>query len=207
MSTGSLLHHPEQQRTTPTCRPRKSDVQGRRIDVLGGKHCEKTGLGVDSRKFVGSDHELVAQNGKFRTGPTVVACGPNTRPNGFRGRKTHQTAQEAMAKQVTKPYKGVAYQDPQHVKVCFQIVRRSRTTEDWKRALRRETRPEGVGGNHASRTLPRATGVHTGRMPRKGAQVGRHISRRISRRQGQSRMKPYMSISKVSTASHPPLSV
>ena len=46
-----------------------------------------------------------------------------------------QEALRYMAKTFTKPYQGVAYQDPQHVKVCFQIARDSGTSEAWKRAL------------------------------------------------------------------------
>ena len=41
-----------------------------------------------------------------------------------------------MAKRFTRAYKGVSYEDPQHVKVFFQIARKSHGAEDWKRALR-----------------------------------------------------------------------
>ena len=43
---------------------------------------------------------------------------------------------ESIARECTRPRRGHSYRDPQHVKVMFQIARRSHTSEDWKRALR-----------------------------------------------------------------------
>ena len=60
---------PEHQKSCPTCRPRKQDVQGRHIDVVGAKHCQHHGVGIvtDSHRFVGSDHDIVLQQVSFHS--------------------------------------------------------------------------------------------------------------------------------------------
>ena len=127
---------------TPTCRPRKTDVQGRHIDVVGGKNGVLVGKGMikDSYMFVGSDHDAVVQSILTEPGRNKFKR-PNTRPKRVVGEviipaEITQDALKTMAKQCTVPYKGVSYVDPEHVKVYFQIARRSKQPEAWKRALR-----------------------------------------------------------------------
>ena len=135
---------PPQQTCLPTCRPRNSEAQGRHIDVVGGKNVQLVGKGilVDSHRVVGSDHDAVFQNAALPLlGLKRKVRRPNTRARCVYDQAVvpdviNQHELRKLAKQVTKPYKGMAYEDPQHVKVCFQVARQSSTSENWKRALR-----------------------------------------------------------------------
>ena len=48
----------------------------------------------------------------------------------------NQESLRDLSARFTRPYESIAIVDPQHVKVCFQIARKSRLPEDWTRALR-----------------------------------------------------------------------
>ena len=65
----------------PTCRPRKTDVIGRHIDVVGGKNGVLTGQGMikGSYLFVGSDHEVIWQKMQTEEGQNKFKK-PNTQP-------------------------------------------------------------------------------------------------------------------------------
>ena len=135
-----LTSPPQSQRFLPTCRPRKRDVQGRHIDVVGGKHCGREGMGVlrDSHKWVGSDHDMVLQRLTVRLGDKEHRPRPNTRPKRVVAMVEvpdvlNQQVMEGLATKYTKPYKGCAYRDPEHVRVCLGIARRTGTAESWKR--------------------------------------------------------------------------
>ena len=116
---------------TPTCRPRKTDVQGRHIDVVGGKNgvFEGRGVIVGSYLYIGSDHEVVVQ--ELQTVETRRRLRrPNTRPKRVVGEiavpeAITQESLKTMAEKFTKPYGKTAYADPEHVKVFFRIATRS----------------------------------------------------------------------------------
>ena len=129
------------QRSLPTCRPRKTDVQGRHIDVVGARRCMHEGRGIvrDSHCFVGSDHDMVVQQVGFASGGTDRRGRPNTRPRSVKADirvpdVIDQQVLEGMAA-VTQPYKGVAYKDSEAVKVYFRVARQTKSAEAWKRAL------------------------------------------------------------------------
>ena len=134
---------PERQKSCPTCRPRKQDVQGRHIDVVGAKHCQHSGAGIvtDSHRFVGSDHDIVLQQVSFHfREQREVQRRPNTRPRRVVGtlhvpQTIDQDTIQQLARDFTRPYQGVSYRDSEVVKVYFQVARRTRLPEDWKRAL------------------------------------------------------------------------
>ena len=134
---------PREQHRLPTCRPRKQDVQGRHIDVVGGLEGKAQGYGIirDSHRFVGSDHDLVYQRVEIGKRASVYNGKPNTRPRQVRSELSipsviNQHILQNMAREYTSPYKGMAYRDPLHVKIFFQTARRCNTSEAWKRALR-----------------------------------------------------------------------
>ena len=133
---------PRAQFDTPTCRPRNTELQGRHIDVVGGSEgkCNGTGVVCNSHRFIGSDHDLVAQGVQLAKGSRGTSK-PNTRPrfalpNFAVPEIINQRVLADMASTCSRPYQGVAYRDPQHVKVHFQVARKSGQAEDWKRALR-----------------------------------------------------------------------
>ena len=138
----ALTAPPASQKSVPTCRPRKQDVQGRHIDVLGGRGVVLRGLGivVDTHKIVGADHDLVCQHAEVRCGgrgdrrpntkPKRV-CGPLVIPETF-----NQEVLRDMAGKFTSGYKSVSYQDPADVKDLFSRARASNLTLDWKQAQR-----------------------------------------------------------------------
>ena len=134
---------PLPQRGLPTCRPRNQEAQGRHIDLLSVKHALAQGKGilVDSHKHVNSDHDVVYQTLHIQGKSKGRQRRPNSCPKRVSGNVTipevlNQPALCELASTCTRPYKGVRYQDPEHVKVCFQVARRTRSTEAWKRALR-----------------------------------------------------------------------
>ena len=145
------------QRHLPTCRPRKQNVQGRHIDVVGGKHGERAGKGIarDSHRILGTDHDMVVQKVIVRAGSYVARGRPNTRPKWVSGDvalppELNQAELVKLTNKYTRPYKGCSYRDPENVKVCFGIARRTGLAEDWKRAqaqraaARREWREERI---------------------------------------------------------------
>ena len=65
---------------------------------------------------------------------------PNTRPRKVVAdvvipEHLDQDVLVALSKKYTRPYRGRAYRDPEHVKVYCAVARRSGMPEDWKRAL------------------------------------------------------------------------
>ena len=128
---------------TPTSRPRNQEATGRQIDMVGCKHSRATCSVIysDSYMLVGSDHEAISQEVHFRQTGGRKVTKPSTRPRRVTRevvlpQKMDQKGLERLAKTSTKPYSSEAYVDPEHVKVCFQIARRGRQAEAWKRALR-----------------------------------------------------------------------
>ena len=111
--------------------------------MVGGARLKTHGLGVlaGSYLFVGSDHEMVVQ--KLGLGKAVKAKfgRPNVRPREVVADPVlppviDQDALKEMARNCTRPYQGVAYRDPPHVKVFFQIARQTKQAEACKRALK-----------------------------------------------------------------------
>ena len=110
----SLSAPPREQWTTPTSRPRRTDAQGRQIDMVGTKHCISAVAHIrqDSHMFLGTcDHDAVTQSVTFRhrphktsnrsfkggSGPRVVVTPPVVVG------PLSQTKLEALAKQCTRP--------------------------------------------------------------------------------------------------------
>ena len=140
-----LTSPPEHQKSCPTCRPRKQDVQGRHIDVTGAKHCQHHGVGIvtDSHRFVGSDHDIVLQQVSFHA-REQQRCVEDRIPDrggwwehsAFHRQLTiDQDTIQQLARDCTRPYQGVSYRDSEVVKVYFQVARQTRLPDDWKRAL------------------------------------------------------------------------
>ena len=139
----ALTAPPKAQKSRPTCRPRKQDVCGRHIDVVGSKGACCVGLGIveGSYLFIGSDHDIVLQRLDLVTSVRNRKRRPSTCPKKVTGPVAvpdmlNQNTLREMAQLSTRPYAKTEYTDPQHVKVYFQVARRSKLPEDWKRALR-----------------------------------------------------------------------
>ena len=142
-----LTAPPSEQKSMPTCRPRKQDVQGRHIDVVGGSKTCRVGLGIveGSYMFVGSDHDMVLRRADFATRTRKVKGRPSICPKRVKGdivipSVLNQDTLKGLALQCTEPYARASYRDPQHVKVYFQVARRSKQPEDWRRALRERSK-------------------------------------------------------------------
>ena len=128
---------------TPTSRPRNQEANGRQIDMVGYKHARAilSVIYTNSYMLAGSDHEAISQEVHFRQKGGRKVPRPATRPRKVTQelalpRKLDQEALKTLARTSTKPYTSQAYVDPEHVKVCFQIARRGRQSEAWKRELR-----------------------------------------------------------------------
>ena len=129
---------PLDQQGLPACRPRNQEAQGRHIDVFnlrgkilgyGGKgyHC-----GLAQTRELGPRCRVPEHtNQRERRGDERSETSPSQR-----SLISQHLVLCKMAKQSTRPYKGVRYKDPEHVKVCFQVTRRSKTSEAWKMILR-----------------------------------------------------------------------
>ena len=138
-----LTAPPGEQIHWPTCRPRRQDVRGRHIDVVGGIRATTRGVGIveGSYAWVGSDHDAVVQQVEVRVPTGNYGKRPNTRPKQVVGEVcvpevVNQDALVNMARECTKPYSGMAYKDDETVKQYFRVARRTRRPEDWKQALR-----------------------------------------------------------------------
>ena len=137
-----LTAPPPEQRSLPTCRPRKKEVVGRHIDVVGSKGClvKGNGIVIDSHRFLSTDHDAVMQSVKIRGQGERTRPRPNTRPRRVTGPITvpeeiNQQRLTEIAATATQPYRGKAYKDPEHVKVYFRVAREHNQPDDWKRAL------------------------------------------------------------------------
>ena len=150
ISTAGLkaLGPTEEQRETPTSKPRRQNCRGYQIDGILYKHatCSQMLIEVDSYKQIGGDHDRVYTSLSLRKikGPVLP---PTTRPRYVTGQLPSlpyldQDTVEALATTYTRPKRGTQYKDPPHVKTCYQIAKQSNLAEDWKRAhkLRREAR-------------------------------------------------------------------
>ena len=133
----------EAQWSTPTSRPRRDDARGRQIDFMACRRAESDHLQihVNSYMYVGGDHEGITQVVTFKLGSKLQISRRSNRPREvvrepvIEG-ELDQHKLTTIARQCTRPRQGHPYRDPQHVKVMFQLARRSHTSEDWKRALR-----------------------------------------------------------------------
>ena len=133
-----LTAPPPHQKALPTCRPRRHDVTGRHIDVVGGRYVSRRGLGIirDSYMLVGSDHDAVLQALSMPVRHRTSARRANTRPKWVWAPlhlpdRLNQEALKTLAVKCTRPYGGCSYTDPP-----LSIARRTRSPPDWKQALR-----------------------------------------------------------------------
>ena len=139
-----LSSPPREQWATATSRPRRSDAQGRQIDMVGTKHCTSADARIheNSYMFLGTcDHDAVTQVVTFRHRPVKRAFKGGSGPRVVVARPVvegplSQTKLEEIAVRCTKPIQGQAYKDPEDVKALFRIARAGRHAPDWKTALK-----------------------------------------------------------------------
>ena len=129
---------------TPTSCPRRADAAGRQIDVVGHKHTQAGPAYIvpGSHSFLGDgDHDAVCQVFAVSVRPSGRPRRPNLRPRVVTGiiqppEVVNQKTLQHLARKHTKPVPGQAYEDPEDVKALFRMARFSKSSVDWKMALK-----------------------------------------------------------------------
>ena len=129
---------------TPTSCPRRADATGRQIDVVGSKHVQAGPAYIvpGSHSFLGDgDHDAVCQVFMVKTRSSDRPRRPNLRPRAVRGNLRipdvmNQASLQHLARTCTQPVAGKSYEDPEDVKALFRMARFSKSSADWKIALK-----------------------------------------------------------------------
>ena len=142
-----VLPPAEDQRHTPTSRPRQEGRRGHIIDYMSSRGVSRTRLRVhvDSYMVLGTDHELMEGTVVLRTGTPNLRF--STKPRVWIGgvERVHRVDQQVLADLATRCTKrapGLSYRDPPEVKAAVRKAQFLKSKESWcqVRSLRKQAR-------------------------------------------------------------------